>query len=170
LPIVWQVSARTDPGSPLAQWSAYFTRDVPGEVLVDFLIALDARDQLGAVRGDSEMVLDAVGNGWPRHPDEATAGVSDPAFASYLIFGEVSPLVQDADPQTEVGEAGPAGWQAWSGPVPGAGYLWAASFSSDVPHDLVAAFAGSLSSSAPVLRRVLPEATQERLLRPGLHP
>ncbi|MBO0918369.1 hypothetical protein J1C73_29920 [Streptomyces laculatispora] len=38
---------------------------------------------------------------------------------------------------------------------------------TDVPAGVegVAAFAASLSSTAPVLRRVLPEATQERLLR-----
>ncbi|MGQ4441634.1 DUF317 domain-containing protein, partial [Streptomyces violaceoruber] len=42
---------------------------------------------------------------------------------------------------------------------------WAVSFGASVPHDLVAAFAASLSSTAPVLRRVLPEATRERLLR-----
>ncbi|WP_392675262.1 hypothetical protein [Streptomyces sp. LN785] len=41
----------------------------------------------------------------------------------------------------------------------------AASFAASVPHDLVAVFAASLSSIAPVLRRVLPEATRERLLR-----
>lgn len=40
-----------------------------------------------------------------------------------------------------------------------------ASFAAGVPHDLVAAFAASLTSTAPVLRRALPEATQERLLR-----
>ncbi|MFC9621176.1 DUF317 domain-containing protein [Streptomyces sp. NPDC056930] len=43
LPIAWQVSARADTSSPLAMWSAYFIPDVPGEVLVDFLVALDAR-------------------------------------------------------------------------------------------------------------------------------
>ncbi|MCX5316959.1 DUF317 domain-containing protein [Streptomyces sp. NBC_00154] len=66
---------------------------------------------------------------------------------------------------TEADEAGPAGWQAWPEPALGAPCLWAASFAASVPQDLVAAFAASLSSTAPVLRRVLPEATQERLLR-----
>lgn len=78
------------------------------------------------------------------------------------------PLIQEADPRaltTEADEAGPAGWQAWAEPALGAPCLWAASFGASVPHDLVAAFAASLSSTAPVLRRVLPEATQERLLR-----
>jgi hypothetical protein len=44
LPIAWQISARADTSSPLAQWSAYFTPDVPGESVADFLVALDARD------------------------------------------------------------------------------------------------------------------------------
>lgn len=78
------------------------------------------------------------------------------------------PLVQDGDPRalTLAGdEAGPAGWQAWAEPALGAPYLWAVSFSAGVPQDLVAAFASSLSSTAPVLRRVLPESTKDRLLR-----
>ncbi|KIZ15883.1 hypothetical protein SNA_21675 [Streptomyces natalensis ATCC 27448] len=49
--------------------------------------------------------------------------------------------------------------------VLGAPCLWAASFGASVPHDLVAVFAGALSSTAPVLRRVLPESTRDRLLR-----
>ncbi|WP_407077459.1 hypothetical protein [Streptomyces sp. SCSIO 30461] len=43
--------------------------------------------------------------------------------------------------------------------------LRAASFSAGVPHDLVAAFAHSLGSTAPVLRRVLPESTRDQLYR-----
>jgi hypothetical protein len=54
---------------------------------------------------------------------------------------------------------------AWAEPALGASCLWAVSFGSSVPHDLVAVFAASLSSTAPVLRRVLPEATRDRLLR-----
>jgi hypothetical protein len=171
LPIAWQVSARTDPGSPLAQWSAYFTPDVPGEVLVDFLDALDARDQPAEPRGGSELVLDAVrAHGWLRDAHEPGAGALDPTFASHICFGDMPPLIQDSDPRAltagaRVGEAGLAGWQAWAEPVRDAGYLWAASFSSSVPEDLVAAFAGSLSSTVPVLRRVLPESTRERLWR-----
>jgi Domain of unknown function (DUF317) len=42
---------------------------------------------------------------------------------------------------------------------------WAASFGSSVPHDLVAAFTRSVRSTAPVLRRTLPESTKDRLLR-----
>ncbi|MFE9171995.1 DUF317 domain-containing protein [Streptomyces kebangsaanensis] len=169
LPIAWQVSARSDPSSPLAQWSAYFTPDVPGEVLADFLAALDARDQPAVPLGGPELVLDAVAaHGWLRHTDRPGARAMDPTFASHIRLGEVPPLIQDADPLALVAEADEAvltGWQAWAEPVPGAGYLWAASFGAGVPHDLVAAFAGSLSSSAPVLRRVLPESTRDRLLR-----
>ncbi|WP_380791271.1 DUF317 domain-containing protein [Streptomyces albidoflavus] len=169
LPIAWQVSARAGMSSPLAQWSAYFTPDVPGEVLADFLVALDARDKPAVSLGGPELVLDAVtAHGWLRDIDASGAGAVDPTFASHVHLGEVPPLIQDADPLAlvaEPDEAVLAGWQAWAEPVPGAGYLWAASFGASVPHDLVAAFADSLSSTAPVLRRVLPESTQERLLR-----
>ncbi|MGW9497464.1 DUF317 domain-containing protein [Streptomyces prasinus] len=169
LPIAWQVSARAEPDNPLAEWSAYFTPDVPGEVLVDFLTAVDAREQPTEPCGGPELVLDAVGaHGWPRDFGDPDAGALDPTVATHVRLGELPPLIQDSDPRTlvaEVGEAGPAGWQAWAEPVPRGGYLWAASFSSSVPNDLVAAFAGSLSSTAPVLRRVFPETTRERLLR-----
>ena len=169
LPIAWQVSARTDTSSPLAQWSAYFTRDVPGEVLADFLVALDASDQPAVPLGGPELVVDAVAaHGWLRDIDQPGARAMDPNFASHIRLGEVPPLIQDADPLALVAEADEAvlaGWQAWAEPVFGAGYLWAASFGASVPHDLVAAFADSLSSTAPVLRRVLPESTQDRLLR-----
>ncbi|MCA1224366.1 DUF317 domain-containing protein, partial [Streptomyces sp. 8L] len=89
-------------------------------------------------------------------------------FISHISLGEVPPLIQDADPRTlsvGIDDVGPAGWQAWAEPALGAPLLWVASFAASVPHDLVAAFAASLSSTAPVLRRVLPEATRERLLR-----
>ncbi|MZG16849.1 DUF317 domain-containing protein [Streptomyces sp. SID5914] len=169
LPIAWQVSARTDTSSPLAQWSAYFTPDVPGEALADFLCALDARDEPAVSLGGPELVLDAVtAHGWLRDIDAPRAGAVDPTFASHVHLGEVPPLIEDADPLSLVAEpddAVRAGWQAWAEPMPGAGYLWAASFGASVPRDLVAAFADSLSSAAPVLRRVLPESTQERLLR-----
>ncbi|MFP8887584.1 SPDY domain-containing protein [Streptomyces mangrovi] len=170
LPIAWQISARADTGSPLAQWSAYFTPDIPGEVLVDFLFALDAREQPTASFAGPESVFDAVtAHGWLRDIDRPGGGAADPAFTSHLGLGEVPPLIQDADPRALVAEAGemagPPGWQAWAEPGGGAQCLWAASFGADVPHDLVAAFAGSLSSTAPVLRRVLPESTRDRLLR-----
>lgn len=169
LPIAWQVSARTDPSSPLAQWSAYFTPDVPGEILADFLTALDACDQPALPCGGPELVLGAVtAHGWLPDVDQPGMGALDPTFASHIRLGAVPPLIQDGDPlalEAEADEAPLSGWQAWAEPVLGAGYLWAASFSSSVPHDLVAAFADSLSSSAPVLRRVLPESTSDRLLR-----
>ncbi|MGW2046250.1 DUF317 domain-containing protein [Streptomyces sp. NPDC001858] len=169
LPIAWQVSARAATSSPLAQWSAYFTPDVPGEAVSDFLVALDARDQPAVPLVGPEQVLDAVAaHGWFRDNDQPQTAAADPTFASHIRLGEVPPLIQDADPRaltTGADEAGPVGWQAWAEPALGAPCLWAASFSAGVPHDLVAAFAASLSSTAPVLRRVLPEATQERLLR-----
>ncbi|MDO0926524.1 DUF317 domain-containing protein [Streptomyces sp. TG1A-8] len=169
LPMAWQISARTDPSSPLAQWSAYFTPDVPGEILAGFLAALDARDQPALPLGGPELVLDAVtAHGWLRDVDQPGSGAVDPTFASHIRLGEVPPLIQDGDPLALVAEADDAvlvGWQAWAEPVFGAGYLWAASFGASVPHDLVAAFADCLSSSAPVLRRVVPESTRDRLLR-----
>ncbi|MEW2620921.1 DUF317 domain-containing protein [Streptomyces sp. NPDC048106] len=168
LPIAWQISARAEASSPLAQWSAYFTRDVPGEAVIDFLVALDASDQPAVPFAGAELVLDAVAaHGWFYDIDQPQTA-TDPTFTSHISLGEVPPLIQDADPRAlavEADEAGPAGWQAWAQPTLGAPCLWAASFAASVPHDLVAAFAASLSSTAPVLRRVLPEATRERLLR-----
>ncbi|WP_435599843.1 DUF317 domain-containing protein [Streptomyces sp. C10-9-1] len=169
LPIAWQVSARAEMSSPLAGWSAYFTPDVPGEAVADFLVALDARDQPVEPLAGPETVLDAVAaHGWLRDIDQPQAAATDPTFTSHLSLGEVPPLIQDGDPRvltTNAGEAGPPGWQAWAEPALGAPCLWVASFGPSAPHDLVAAFAASLSSTAPVLRRVLPEATRDRLLR-----
>ncbi|CAL2073718.1 conserved protein of unknown function [Streptomyces murinus] len=169
LPIAWQISARAETSSPLAQWSAYFTPGVPGEAVADFLVALDARDQPAVPLAGPELVLDAVAaHGWLRDVDDPSGGATDPTFTSHIALCEVPSLIQDADPRaltTETEEARAAGWQAWAEPVLGAPCLWAASFGSSVPHDLVAAFAASLSSIAPVLRRVLPESTRERLLR-----
>ncbi|GGT22129.1 DUF317 domain-containing protein [Streptomyces antibioticus] len=169
LPVAWQVSARVDSDSPLAQWSAYFTTDVPGEVLADFLVALDAREETATAFAGPDLVLDAAtAHGWLRDIDQPDAGATDPTFTSHLSLGEVPPLIQDADPRALTAGAdvvGPVGWQAWAEPALGESYLWAASFSASVPHDLVARFAASLSSSAPVLRGVLPASTQDRLLR-----
>lgn len=168
LPISWQVSARAS-ADGVAQWSAYFTQQVPGEVLGAFLIALDARDQPTAPLGGPELVLDAVtAHGWISDIDQPHAAAMDTTFASHLSLGEVPPLIQDGDPRSVTrapDEPGPLGWQAWSDPAVDAPYLWAASFSGSVPHDLVAAFAGALTSTAPVLRRTLPESTRDRLLR-----
>ncbi|WP_326800308.1 DUF317 domain-containing protein [Streptomyces sp. NBC_01808] len=166
LPIAWQVSARTDTSS-LAEWSAYFTTGVPGEAVADFLVALDARNQPAVPLVRPDLVVDtATAHGWLRDLDQPAAA-TDPTFISYLSLGEVPPLIQDADPRTLAtgpDEPGPSGWQAWAQPAPDARYLWAASFAASVPHDLVAAFATSLSSTESVLRRVVPEATRERLL------
>ncbi|GAA2507372.1 DUF317 domain-containing protein [Streptomyces gobitricini] len=169
LPIAWQVSARTDTSSPLAEWSAYFTPDVPAELLTDFLLALDECNHPTTALTGPEAVLDAVtAQGWLRDVEEPHSTAMHPTFTSRLSLGEVPPLIQDADPRvltTESDEAGPFGWQAWAEPAMGAPFLWAASFGASVPHGLVAAFASSLSSTAPVLRRVLPESTRDRLLR-----
>ncbi|MFD4767203.1 DUF317 domain-containing protein [Streptomyces niveus] len=169
LPVAWQVSARDDAGSSLAAWSAYFTPEIPGEVLGDFLHALDAHDRPAVSLGGPGLVLDAVTtHGWLRDIDRPDARATDLTFTTRLGLGEVPPLIQDGDPRTLTvapDEEGRAGWQAWSEPALGAPYLWAASFSAGVPDGLVAAFAASLSSTAPVLRRVLPESTRDRLLR-----
>ncbi|MEU2263876.1 DUF317 domain-containing protein [Streptomyces sp. NPDC019645] len=169
LPIAWQVSARADTDSPLAQWSAYFTTDVPGEVLADFLVTLDARDHPTTAITGPKPVLDAVtAHGWLLDIDQPDAAATDPTMTSHLSLVDVPPLIQDGDPcalTVEPHGAAPAGWQAWAEPAIGAPCLWAASFGASAPHDLVAAFAVSLSSTAPVLRRVLPESTQDRLLR-----
>lgn len=166
LPIAWQVSARTDTSS-LAEWSAYFTTGVPGEAVADFLTALAAHTQPAVPLVRPELVVDAVtAHGWLRDADQS-AGATDPTFISHVSLGEVPPLIQDADPRTLIAGSdgtGPDGWQAWAQPGPGAPCLWAVSFSASVPHDLVAAFAASLSSTASVLRRVVPKATRERLL------
>ncbi|MBP5935389.1 DUF317 domain-containing protein [Streptomyces acidiscabies] len=166
-PIAWQISARAEPDS-VASWSAYFTPDVPGEAVCDFLLALDARDRPAVPFAGPELVLDAVAaHGWFR--DIGTyRTATDLTFTAHISLREMPDLIQDGDPcalTAEAGEEGPRGWQAWAEPVLGALPLWAASFSASVPHDLVAAFAASASSTAPVLRRVLPEATRERLLR-----
>nr|WP_308405682.1 DUF317 domain-containing protein [Streptomyces tardus] len=167
LPIGWQVSARAS-AEGMAHWAAYFTREVPGEAVSAFLLALDATEQPTATLGGPDLVVSATtANGWIPDADEPAAA-ADPMYVSHLSLGEVPPLIQDGDPRSAVPEAdGPGlqGWQAWSEPTAGGPYLWAASFSSSVPHDLVAAFAAALSSTAPVLRRRLPESTRDRLLR-----
>lgn len=169
LPIAWQISARTDSSSPLGEWSAYFTPDVPGEAVADLLVALGNRDQPTVPLAHPELVLDAVtAHGWLRDVGQPRAAAMDPTFTTRLSLGEVPPLIQDGDPHSltlAAHETGPPGWQAWAEPALGSPYLWAVSFSAGVPHDLVAAFAASLSSTAPVLRHVLPESTKDRLLR-----
>ncbi|MFJ9033666.1 DUF317 domain-containing protein [Streptomyces sp. NPDC102274] len=159
LPVAWQVSARTHPSDPVAQWNAYFTKGVPHEVLADFLLALDARPDPASGFDGPEAVLAALtGQGWVRDIDHPDSAASDTGFASSFTLCLLPPLIQDADPRP-----GPVGWQAWAQPVLGAPYLWCVAFSNSTPHDLVAAFASSLASPVPVLRRVLPESSAGRL-------
>lgn len=136
--------------------------------MADFLVGLGDRAQPAVPLGSTELVLDVVAaNGWLRDIDQPHALATDPMFTTCVSLGEVPPLIQDGDPSAltlAAEEVGPVGWQAWAEPVVGAGCLWAASFSAGVPQDLVAAFAATLSSTAPVLRRVLPESTRDRLL------
>ncbi|MEV6936692.1 DUF317 domain-containing protein, partial [Streptomyces sp. NPDC051132] len=68
----------------------------------------------------------------------------DATLTTHLNYGTVPPLLQDGDPHAFTGDVGEGldGWQAWAEPVLGGRCMWAASFSSSVPHDLVAAFTG----------------------------
>ncbi|WP_442817341.1 DUF317 domain-containing protein [Streptomyces sp. NBC_01216] len=77
----------------------------------------------------------------------------------------MAPLLRDADPRP-----GRLGWRAWAEPVVGDPYLWCASFSASVPHDLVAIFASSVASPHPVPRSTLPAGAEGWLtfVRPGL--
>jgi hypothetical protein len=113
LPIAWQVPARTDTGSPLAAWSAYFTPDIPGEVLGDFLLALNSRRRPTAASAGPELVLNALtAHGWFRDIDQPGAAATDPMFTTRLSLGEVPPLIQDGDPRALTiapDETGPAG-------------------------------------------------------------
>ncbi len=159
LPVAWQVSARTHTTSALAEWNAYFTTGVPHEVLADFLLALDARPDPAVGFDGPGSVLDALaGQGWLRDIDHPETAVTDAGFVSGFTWCQLPPLIQDADPRPDT-----VGWQAWAEPTFGAPYLWCATFSASAPHDLVAAFASSLASPTPVLRRVLPETSVGRL-------
>ncbi|GGO97065.1 hypothetical protein GCM10012280_58000 [Wenjunlia tyrosinilytica] len=92
LPIAWQISARAEASSPLAQWSAYFTREVPGEAGADFLVALDASDRPTVPLAGAELVLDTVAaHGWFRDIDQPQAAATDPTFTSHISLGEVRP-------------------------------------------------------------------------------
>jgi hypothetical protein len=159
LPVAWQISARPHAASAMTEWNAYFTTGVPHEALADFLLALDARPDPAIGFDGPETVLAALtGQGWVRDIDYPETAAADVGFAASFTLCLLPPLIQDADPRPE-----PVGWQAWAEPVFGAPYLWCATFSASVPHDLVAAFASSLASPVPVLRRVLPESTEGRL-------
>ncbi|WP_327731507.1 DUF317 domain-containing protein [Streptomyces sp. NBC_00487] len=159
LPVAWQLSARPHATSALTEWNAYFTTGVPHEALADLLVALDAREAPDTGFDGPQAVMAAlVSQGWIRDVDRPATAATDPGFASSVSLEELPKLIQDADPRPDL-----MGWQAWAEPVLGAPYLWCASFSACVPHDLVAAFAASLASSVPVPRRTLPEGAQERL-------
>ncbi|MFI1184548.1 DUF317 domain-containing protein [Streptomyces sp. NPDC020799] len=159
LPVAWQVSARAHSTSAMTEWNAYFTTGTPHEALADFLLALDARAEPDAGFDGPESVLTALtAQGWIRDIDRPATTATDPAFTSSVSLEPLPDLVHDADPRPDL-----AGWQAWAEPVLGDPYLWCATFSASVPHDLVAAFASSLASPAPVLRRTLPESTEGQL-------
>ncbi|WP_060888344.1 DUF317 domain-containing protein [Streptomyces caniscabiei] len=159
LPVAWQLSTRSDPASVMTEWNAYFTTGVPYEALADLVGALDAREAPDVGLDGPETVLDALSaRGWFRDVDRPATTATDPGFASHVSLEVLPPLIEDADPHTDL-----AGWQAWAEPVLGAPYLWCATFSASVPHDLVAAFASSLASPVPVPRRTVPESAEGRL-------
>lgn len=159
LPVAWQLSARPHTASAMTEWNAYFTAGVPHEALADFLLALDAREAPDAGFEDAETVLTVLSAcGWLRDLDRPRTTATDPGFSASISLETLPPLIQDADPRDDL-----LGWQAWAEPVLGAPYLWCASFSASVPHDLVAVFAASLASPVPVARRTLPEGAQDRL-------
>ncbi|WP_411141340.1 DUF317 domain-containing protein [Streptomyces sp. x-80] len=159
LPVAWQLSARPHADSAMTEWNAYFTAAVPHEALTDLLVALDAREAPDIGFASPETVLTALGaRGWLRDMDRPRTTATDPGFSTSVSLEMSPPLIHDADPRDDL-----LGWQAWAEPVLGAPYLWCAGFSASVPHDLVAAFASSLASPAPVPRRTLPKSAQERL-------
>ncbi|WP_191869154.1 DUF317 domain-containing protein [Streptomyces virginiae] len=162
-PVAWTVSARATPES-LPQWNAYFSAGTPHEVVTDFLLALENRPDPAHGYAAPQAVLDALaGGGWVRDVD-TSAAMSDPQLAASMAFTTLPDEgIQDGDPFVLDPEGEAAGWQAWCEPRMGAGLLWAVMFSASTPHDLVAAFAGSLASPAPVLRHTLPESSEGQL-------
>ncbi|WP_327215347.1 DUF317 domain-containing protein [[Kitasatospora] papulosa] len=159
LPVAWQLNARPHTTTAMAEWNAYFTTGIPYEALADLLMALDAREAPDVAFKEPETVLDALSaRGWIRDVDRPHTTATDPEFSSCVSLEMLPPLIEDADPRPDL-----VGWQAWAEPVPGAPYLWCASFSASVPHDLVAAFASSLASPVPVPRHTVPETAEGRL-------
>ncbi|MEK2477111.1 DUF317 domain-containing protein [Streptomyces noursei] len=159
LPIAWQLSARPHAASAMTEWNAYVTGGVPYEALADLLVAMDARETPDIGFEGPEAVLKALGaQGWIRDVDRPRTTASDPGFSCSVSLEPLPTLVQDADPRPDL-----VGWQVWAEPVLGAPYLWCASFSASVPHDLVAVFASSLASPVPVPRRTLPKCAEGRL-------
>ncbi|WP_430381569.1 DUF317 domain-containing protein [Streptomyces fradiae] len=165
LPVAWQISARSHPGSGLPEWNAYFTAGIPHEALTDFLLALAARTEPAFSFGSPEIVLAAVcAQGWVRDIDRPHIAALAPGLSAGISLEEVPPLVRDADPRP-----GRFGWQAWAEPSVGDPYLWCATFSGSTPHDLVAIFAASLASPHPVQRSSLPAGVEGQLtvIHPG---
>ncbi|MDO0934995.1 DUF317 domain-containing protein [Streptomyces sp. DG2A-72] len=159
LPVAWQLSVRSRATSVMAEWNAYFTTGVPYEALADLLVALDVREEPDTGLAGPETVLAALtARGWICDVDRPSTTATDPGLSSSVSLEMLPPLIQDADPRPDL-----AGWQAWAEPVLGAPYLWCATFSASVPHDLVAAFASSLASPAPVPRRTVPKSAEGRL-------
>ncbi|MHA5053750.1 SPDY domain-containing protein [Streptomyces sp. SD15] len=159
LRVAWQLSARRNSASAMAEWNAYFTTGVPYEALADLLVALDAREAPDAGFEGPETVLNALNaQGWIRDVDRPHTTAMDPGLSACVSLELLPPLIEDADPRPD-----PVGWQAWAEPVLGAPYLWCAGFSASVPHDLVAAFASSLASPVQVSRRTLPASVAGRL-------
>ncbi|MFE6397521.1 DUF317 domain-containing protein [Streptomyces alboflavus] len=159
LPVAWQLSARPHVGSALTEWNAYFTVGIPHEALADLLVAIDAREAPDVGFEGPESVLTALSaQGWLRDADRPRTTATDLGFSCTVSLELLPPLVQDADPRPDL-----VGWQSWAEPVLGAPYLWCASFSASIPHDLVAAFASSLASPVPVPRRSLPKCAEGRL-------
>ncbi|QOV36661.1 DUF317 domain-containing protein [Streptomyces ferrugineus] len=159
LPVAWQLSARSRATSVMAEWNAYFTAGVPYEGLADLLVAIDAREAPDADLERPETVLSAlISRGWIRDVDRPRTTAIDPGFTSCVSLEMLPPLIEDADPRPDL-----VGWQAWAEPALGSPYLWCASFSASVPHGLVAAFASSLASPVPVLRRTVPKNAEGRL-------
>ncbi|MFF8509840.1 DUF317 domain-containing protein [Streptomyces sp. NPDC015492] len=165
LPVAWQMSARSHPGSALPEWNAYFTAGVPHEALTDFLLALDVRAEPAFSFDGPEIVLAAVcAQGWVRDIDRPHIAALAPGLSAGISLEEVPPLVRDADPRP-----GRFGWQAWAEPSVGDPYLWCATFSGSTPHDLVAIFAASLASPHPVPRSCLPVGVEAQVdvIHPG---
>ncbi|WP_318209468.1 MULTISPECIES: DUF317 domain-containing protein [unclassified Streptomyces] len=159
LPVAWHISARTHASSAVMEWNAYFTTGTPPEAIGDFLLAVDARTDPAVNYAGRDAVLDAVcALGWARDLDTLDSRVWDPGMSAGFVWGELPELVRDGDPRPDL-----YGWQAWAEPVIGEPYQWTATFSASVPHDLVAAFASSLASPVPVLRRNPPENADGRL-------
>ncbi|MFD3332172.1 DUF317 domain-containing protein [Streptomyces sp. NPDC058700] len=165
-PVAWRISARAH-ADGLAEWTAYFTTGVPPEAVADFLLALEARPDPAHGYAGPHVVFETLADrSWVRDIDDPAA-VSDPQLAAGMALTVLPEDIQDGDPLCLDPAAEPTGWLAWCEPRIGRGFLWAVAFSASTPHDLVAVFAASLASPEPVLRHILPGASEGQLsLRP----